>query len=95
MTEGSAAKELSMSTTCATARVAELPLPSGEPDVRILEGEDVIDPVSNHRHHMAACLEGPDERPLLLRRDPPEDGAPFRQIAQPVGVARQVTPVHW
>jgi hypothetical protein len=49
------------------------PAPHSDREVRLLEGERVVDAVPDHRDVASAAAEQPDEPLLLLRRDPPED----------------------
>ena len=57
---------------------------------RLLERRDVVDAVADHRREAAALGERADQRLLLLRRDPAEDGVAKRRLGEPALVVRQV-----
>ena len=40
-----------------------------------LQRRAVVDAVAGHRHDVAACLQGPGDAQLVLRRDPGDDDA--------------------
>ena len=61
-------------------------------ELGLLEGGDVVDAVTDHRREAPALAEGADERLLLLRGDPAEDGVALGGVGEPAVVGRQLRP---
>ncbi len=63
------------------------------PQSRVLQREHVVDAVARHRDDVAARLQRPDHRPLLVRCDAAEHGRRLDRVGELLVVVGQVARV--